>query len=369
MRKLRGLIREHKALYAYLIIFFIATAFLLFQKNNKPLMSFIAQITLWIRQALAEAFDLVPVSVAELLVICAGLAVLIYIVKTIRDIIKSKKRLRLLYDRFIIALGVVLTVFLLFNLFLGSTYWGDSFQDKSGIYALPSTVDQLYETTKFFADKASESGAMVRRDEHGLFNEPIDEIFQNSNLTYGHLGSQFPFLSSGHNKPKKLLFSKLMSRLSYTGFYFPFTGEANINIDAPASFLPSTIAHEQAHQRGIAFEQEANFVAVLACIGSEDPAYVYSGYLLGFIHLNNALYRHDRERFNEVYASLSDEVKADLQFNNEYWRKYESPISGVSDAVYDTFLKSYGQELGILSYGAVVDLLVTYFGSALAVCR
>jgi hypothetical protein len=252
-------------------------------------------------------------------------------------------------------------VFFLFNLFLGSTYWGDSFQDKSGFYSMPSTVDQLYETTKLFAIKASESGARVSRNEQGIFNEPIDEIFRNSDKIYDNLIQQYPFLDADFSRPKKMLFSKLMSWMSYTGFYFPFTGEANINIDAPASFLPSTIAHEQAHQRGIAFEQEANFVAILACIGSGDPVYEYSGYLLGFIHLNNALYRYDRERFNEVYASLSDEVRADIHYNNEYWSRYESPVSEASDAVYDTFLKSYGQELGIQSYGAVVDLLITYF--------
>ena len=33
----------------------------------------------------------------------------------------------------------------------------------------------------------------------------------------------------------------------------------------------------------------------------------------------------------------------------------------VSEKVYDTMLKSYGQELGVRSYGAVVDLLIAWY--------
>lgn len=43
-----------------------------------------------------------------------------------------------------------------------------------------------------------------------------------------------------------------MSRINYTGFFFPYTAEANVNVDSPLCMLPSTIAHELAHQRGVA---------------------------------------------------------------------------------------------------------------------
>jgi hypothetical protein len=52
---------------------------------------------------------------------------------------------------------------------------------------------------------------------------------------------------------------------------------------------------------------------------------------------------------------------ADIIANNEYWAQFETPVSEISDKVYDEFLKGYGQELGVQSYGAVVDLLLAYF--------
>ena len=42
-------------------------------------------------------------------------------------------------------------------------------------------------------------------------------------------------------------------------------------MDCPASFLPSTIVHEMAHQRGIASEQECNFIAIAVSLASGDP--------------------------------------------------------------------------------------------------
>ena len=66
-----------------------------------------------------------------------------------------------------------------------------------------------------------------------------------------------------------MFFSRVMSAMNFTGVYFAFTGESNINVDAPACLIPSTIAHELSHQRGIASEQECNFLAVLASTNEE----------------------------------------------------------------------------------------------------
>ncbi len=152
-----------------------------------------------------------------------------------------------------------------------------------------------------------------------------------------------------------------MSRIEFTGFFFPFTGEANLNMDSPAFLLPSTVAHELAHQRGVAKEQEANFVAVLACMENGDPDYVYSAALLAYTHLSNALYSADPEAWQRVYSTLSTPVLQDLKENRDYWRGFRTPVQAVSNTVYEGFLQSYDQQLGLKSYGACVDLLVNYY--------
>ena len=162
-------------------------------------------------------------------------------------------------------------------------------------------------------------------------------------------------------QPKGIAFSKVMSAMNFTGFYFPFTGESNVNMDSPAMLLASTCAHELAHQRGIASEQQCNFLAVLACTRCDDANYNYSGWLLGYIHLSNALYRADREAWQEVRDSLPAEVLADLRSNSAYWSHYRGLTAAFTQSLNDKMIKTYGDALGTQSYGAVVDLLVAYY--------
>ena len=126
--------------------------------------------------------------------------------------------------------------------------------------------------------------------------------------------------------------------------------------------MPSTVTHELAHQRGVASEQEANFISIVSCLASDDPAYVYSGYLSGYVYLTNALYTVDYDRWLELYNLLSDDVVADLRANSRYWNAHRSQVTEAHDKLYDSYLKNYDVDIGIKSYGAVVDLLMSYYG-------
>ena len=198
-------------------------------------------------------------------------------------------------------------------------------------------------------------------DEDGLFAAGREDILDYADTVYDCLYDEFPFLDLPDQQPKGIAFSKVMSAMNFTGFYFPFTGESNVNMDSPAMLLASTCAHELAHQRGIASEQQCNFLAVLACTRCDDANYNYSGWLLGYIHLSNALYRADREAWQEVRDSLPAEVLADLRSNSAYWSHYRGLTARFTQSLNDKMIKTYGDSLGTQSYGAVVDLLVAYY--------
>ena len=243
----------------------------------------------------------------------------------------------------------------------GVNYYADGFQEKSGIYAQPVTAEELERVALYFTEKLEETAGQVARDENGVFAVPREDIFACSTQVYDSLSREFPFLARTDREPKKMFFSRLFSAMNFTGFYSPYTGESNLNVDSPACLLPANIAHELAHQRGIASEQECNFLAVAAATSSEDPAYRYSGYLMGYIHLSNALYRADPARWAELRGLLPEAVTADLRYHSAYWAQFEGLTAKVSTAIYDNALKSYGQAAGIQSYGTVVDLLVAYY--------
>lgn len=353
--------RVYKRYFIYLTVFSFLTLLFHIFKYTRPVMNAVTNMLVPLKRALSWACDITALSVGELIAAAAIIFALYYIVRSVIAVINSENKLSVFLKRLLGALCAVLTVYFGMCLMLGTTYYSDSFQEKSGLYAEGGTVDELYQLAKLFAEKAAQTGALVSRDENGVVNVPLDKIMGNSKGIYKKAQEKFPFLSGPERRPKKVLFSRLLSYFNNTGFYFPFTAEANINIDCPPALIPATIAHEFAHQRGVAAEQEANFAAVIACVTSGKAEYEYSGWLLGYIYVVNALYSRDYDRFVEVYGILPDEVLSDLRANNEYWAQFETPISEISDRIYDDFLKGYGQELGVQSYGAVVDLLLAYY--------
>ena len=256
--------------------------------------------------------------------------------------------------------NAVLTVYVLFCLLWGANYYADSFTDKSGIDVGPVAVDDLERVTRQFAALVNEYAGDVPRAADGAFAGDRAEILAYAPKIYENLYEEFPFLEMTDVPPKTMRFSRVMSAMGFTGFYFPFTGECNVNVDFPAATLPTTVAHELSHRRGIASEQECNFLAVLASLRCDDAAYRYAGALSGYIYLANALYSADAERWRAVRETLNERVVADLRASGAYWAQFEGPVDTVSNAVYDGFLKSYGT-IGVKSYGACVDLLVAYF--------
>lgn len=304
-----------------------------------------------------------PFSVAEVFWAAVVIFCIVYAVRTVAGIIRIKGgRLALLWRAVLTYAVLVLSIYTAFTGLWGLTYYAQTFEEAEGLHAEPISVDQLAEVMQLFVDKINETAPLTQHIAPGKLTGDTRAILKASDTVYDRLEQQFPFLDVPAVKPKPVFCSRIMSAVNFTGFFFPFTGEANINVDAPECLLPATVAHELAHVRGIAPEQTANFAAILACDTCGDPMYAYSGYLLGYIHLSNALYGASPERWKPIAQQLCDTAKADLHANNEYWRQFESPVSTAAESTYSGFLQSYDQTLGIKSYGAVVDLLVAYYG-------
>ena len=303
----------------------------------------------------------VPLSVAELLITIAVLLAVGYIVYCIVHLIRSPQRLQCLYRFALTCLAAFAVIYGGFCLLWGAYYYSADFEEQSGIRGAPASVEQLTTVTRWFTDLVNLYDARITRDDNGCFAEPLDDIFAASPELYAAVERKVPCLSGSALRAKPIRFSRVMSYINFTGFFFPFTGEANINTDSPTCLVPSTIAHELAHQRGVAEEDEANFVAVLASLESEDPVFCYSACLLAYIHLGNALYSADRDAWAENYQRLAEGPRHDLAENNSYWEQFKTPVSTVSDQVYTGFLQSYGQTLGLKTYGKCVDLLIAYY--------
>lgn len=356
--------KNHKKLHIWLGADLAVLGLYLALRHDRGLMNgFADRITTPLKGALGRLCALTSLSVMELLYVLAGAAALVYVVGSVIAVVKARgRRGQRAYGALLLAADVCLTVYALFCLMWGVNYWTDSFQDRSGITAQPVAVEDLEAVTAYFAQQLAAAADSVPRDENGVYAVPKEQILAESRLVYGGVTEQFPFLDFRDTGVKAVRCSRFMSIMGFTGVYFACIGESNVNVDSPACLLPSTVAHELAHQRGIAWEQECNFLGVLASVTSGMPDYVYSGWLLGFIHLGNALYETDPEAYWAIRNALPETVSADLRDNNAYWDQFrDNVVEKVSDTVYDAALKSYGDANGMKSYSMVVELLVAYY--------
>lgn len=261
------------------------------------------------------------------------------------------------------ASGLFLTFSILMVLYVvncGINYRRVSFSEKSGIETTAYTVEDLKQACLWLTEEVNTRAGQVKRDENGVMMLECAEEKDAVNAMQA-LGRQYPALEGYYPRPKGFLVSEILSYQGLTGVYVPFTVEANYNKDMTAYNIPFTACHELSHLRGFMQEEEANFIAFLACKDAERGDFQYSGYLMGWIYSMNALRRADAEAWQEVRAALDERVEADLQANSRFWAKYDGAVAEVSNKVNDTYLKANGQEDGVESYDRMVDLIVGYW--------
>ncbi len=318
-----------------------------------------------LEQALGRLWSHIPFSVAEVLAALFLLGCAVWLVRALVLVCRQKAPLPFL-RRLLALASAWLWLWAGLCWLWNAAYYVPSFAQRESLSAAPYSVEKLAAVTEYFARQAAALAPQVPRDEESHFAVTPSECLDRGPEIYQNIVWEFPSLDMNSVKAKPLLCSRLQSIFGFTGIYFPFTGEANVNVDAPACLLPATIAHEMSHQRMVASELEANFVAVAACASCDDVVFQYSGYLMGLIQLCNALYPVDDAAWYAIAEEyFNRELSVDWRDNSEYWSALESSLEDAAEDAYDSFLKSNDQELGIRSYGACVDLLVNYFGPRL----
>jgi hypothetical protein len=128
----------------------------------------------------------------------------------------------------------------------------------------------------------------------------------------------------------------------------------------PDASLPFTMAHEMAHQRGTAREDEANFLAYLACRESGLAAARYSGALGAFGLVLADLAEASIDSARAVRSTLGAGPRADRAAIRSFWTRHEGRASVVAEKVNDRYLKANAQPAGIETYGQAVELLIAY---------
>jgi hypothetical protein len=165
---------------------------------------------------------------------------------------------------------------------------------------------------------------------------------------------------SGYSRPKPVLLHNVMTRFGIAGVYSPFTAEPNYIASLPGFDVPFTMAHEMAHARGFAREDEADFVAYLICTTSSDARLRYSGYLAG-LRVLSQLATVDINRYRDLAKLIEDGPRRDLKTRYEFWASFRGPATYVGNRVNDIYLKANGIKSGVRNYDEMSALIIGYF--------
>lgn len=301
---------------------------------------------------ISRVFGILPFSVAEFIVILVPAAFIVYTIRVL-------KNMRLI-EYLINTLVIISIVFFSFIGTWGLNYYRMPFADIAGLEIRPASVNDLEDLCRDLIEKANTLRSSVSVDPEGNVDIPGSprDILKNCNKGYEAISGIYPELGGSYGDPKPVLLSRLMNYTGICGVYFPFTGEANVNIAIPEPTLPSTSSHEMAHQRGFSREEEANYISYLACSAHPDVNYKYSGVLLALTNSMNALRNADKGSFLRLSENYSEWVRHDLKSINEFWVGYEGPVERATDRINDAYLKANNQQDGVKSYGRMVDLLI-----------
>lgn len=315
----------------------------------------------FVRAVLAYMTSWIPFSLAETVIISMPALVILLIYISRRAFNKSDEA----SVRFIVVLvSVLLMLYSIFVLGYGMGYHGTSLSSKLGLEEKKVSAEELKTT----AEKISQEMApylddiSFTKEGNSYMPYSLDEMNDKLNDTYKKSCEKYDFIQDLRSNIKLIALSEPMTYTHISGVYSYYTGEANLNTNFPDYNLPYTAAHEFAHQRGIAPENEANFVAFLVCMESDDSYIKYSAYLNMLEYVLNALYTADYDMWAETVVGLDQRIRMEMGAYSAFFEQYrESVASDISDAVNDTYLKTHGQKAGSESYGMVVDLAVAYY--------
>lgn len=311
-----------------------------------------------------------PFSLAEILIYILLAGAVVLIVWFIIHMIRGKGRRAEIAGKAVLnVLCTVSVAAFLFVVMCGTNYYRYSFKEYLNYDITESDKDELYELCQYLAEQVNKARESITdEDENGVMKLSYAdnrELLNEAEEVMSEFAENYPSLQWSTGAAKPVLASRYMSYTDIVGIFIPFTMEANVNVDTVDYNQPSDAVHELAHMRGVMPEDEANYVSYLACVNSGRPDFVYSGYMMAYIHATNKLYDEDIELYKEVRAMLSDKVLTDLRANSQYWQQFATPVgevvSSVSTQVNNAYLQVNGQEDGVKSYGMVVDLLLAEY--------
>ncbi len=256
-------------------------------------------------------------------------------------------------------LNFLLLVYIIFNILWGLNYERKGIADQMQLEIRPYSNEELSQLLQLVVDHlnandtAAHENRMALKKKSHLFHEAIE--------AYQSRKAIDPFLQYKSPSVKPSMFSLVGNYFGFTGYYNPFSGEAQVNTTVPLFIQPFTTCHEIGHQLGYAKENEANFSGYLSAMASENPAFRYSASFELYSYAALELYLRDSTLLRPLRERLNPGIKEDFAVLRAYLKKYKNPFEPYIRGLYGRYLKANGQPQGLKTYDEVTAWIIAYY--------
>ncbi|HKH60945.1 MAG TPA: DUF3810 domain-containing protein [Flavitalea sp.] len=301
----------------------------------------------------------VPFSVGDIIYFFAGLYLLLKSIGLVKKIIRRQINKNYLWHIGKKVLTGTLIVYIMFNLFWGLNYNRIGIAKQLGLNreaVLKPDLERVMQQIVYHLNYLDS----VAHSHRSALNRKRD-LFEGSISAYRRLADNNNLFEYSRQSVKPSLYSYLGNYMGFTGYYNPFSGEAQVNTTVPVFIQPFTTCHEIGHQLGYAKESEANFAGYLSASSSSNPTFRYSAYFDLYLYGRRYIYLLDSIKGKQLDSLLNPGVKKDIRDLREFVTRHANPIEKLIDLVYSEYLKANDQPSGRVSYSEVIVWVVAYY--------
>ena len=241
------------------------------------------------------------------------------------------------------------------------------------------TLQEVQNVRNYIVSEINKAAEEVTRDENGSVIYDHAAMEKATASAMRAQADKLPLLSGFYPRMKDALCSDFLEWMDIGGYTYPYTMEITWNRYCNDLYYPFLFAHESAHHQGYYQENEANYVAFLACTQSDDPLIRFAGYNEIYYYLNNAymetlynslekeeataLYKQQPHVSMQVMKDRSDAYLA-AQERYEAVSHPAQKLETVSTQVADVGWSTQADLLQENSYDGVVKMVLQYYDVA-----
>ncbi|WP_460567253.1 DUF3810 domain-containing protein [Flaviaesturariibacter terrae] len=312
-----------------------------------------------IGRALRGLFGWVPFSFGDFLYLAAGAWLAWRVGRFVRALFRGGWRRHLDGAAVVRTAKILLGVYLLFEALWGLNYNRQGIAVQVGLRPEAADTARLRELTLLLQDRLCTLGDRVDSAHRGPLSNRA-ALYGRALRAYDSVQGSLPFLAYRRESIKPSLYSPVAHLFGFSGYYNPFTGEAQVHTGFPPFMQPFVVCHEMGHQLGYARENEANFAGFLAARASRDADFAYSAYFEMYLYALRELARKDPIDAYMLRRAAHYQVRRDFRAYREYINSKKNVVEPFVSRFYDGYLRLNHQEHGLDTYNEVVQWLLAY---------